>query len=176
MLAPSPPRLAPCSTAWPVSPASRSALSAEARSRGVAVRSVAHRLSTPREADRVVSLEAGEIVEQGSPKELVPAGGRFAARLELDDAGWEWRTPEGRRLKEAGMVVRDRDRYSQPDAPDPVLDTDVVLSLVRRHVPGASALTGIDETGGEARVYEIDDDVVLKTQRPHRARERTGPG
>lgn len=71
------------------------------------------------------------------------------------------------------MILRDRDSYSQPDAPDPVLDDGVVLSLVRRHVPGASAVTGIDESGGEARAYEIDDDVIFKTQRPHRARSRT---
>lgn len=71
------------------------------------------------------------------------------------------------------MVLRDRDSYSQPDAPDPVLEDGVVLSLVRRHVPGASAVTGIDESGGEARAYEIDDDVIFKTQRPHRLRSRT---
>ena len=71
------------------------------------------------------------------------------------------------------MVLRDADIYFQPDATDPVLADDLVLSLVRRHVPAARAVTGIDETGGEARVYEIDDDVIFKTQRPHRARDRT---
>lgn len=71
------------------------------------------------------------------------------------------------------MVLRDRDTYSQPDAPDPVLDAEVVLSLVRRHVPGASAVTGVDETGGEAGADETDDDVIFKTQRPHRKRDRT---
>lgn len=53
--------------------------------------SVAHRLSTAREADRVVLFEAGEIVEQGPPEELVRRGGRFAALLELEEAGWDWR-------------------------------------------------------------------------------------
>jgi ATP-binding cassette, subfamily B, bacterial len=39
---------------------------------------IAHRLSTIRGADRVVVLEAGRIVEQGSPAELLAAGGHYA--------------------------------------------------------------------------------------------------
>jgi ABC-type multidrug transport system fused ATPase/permease subunit len=39
---------------------------------------VAHRLSTIRGADRVVVLEAGRVVEQGSPAELRAAGGHYA--------------------------------------------------------------------------------------------------
>jgi len=31
----------------------------------------------------------------------------------------------------------------------------------------------VDETGGEARTYAIDDDLIFKTQRPHRLRPRT---
>jgi len=56
-----------------------------------AVITVAHRLSTAREADRVVVLEAGRIVEEGPPEELVRRGGRFAALVELEAAGWDWR-------------------------------------------------------------------------------------
>ncbi|MFF2631753.1 ABC transporter ATP-binding protein [Microbacterium sp. NPDC058021] len=47
---------------------------------------VAHRLSTVRQADRIVVLEHGRIVEQGSHDELVAAGGRYA-RLHLTQAG-----------------------------------------------------------------------------------------
>lgn len=65
------------------------------------------------------------------------------------------------------------DFYVQPEAPDPVLPNDTVLSLARRHVPGASAVTGVDESGGEARTYAIDDSVILKTQRPQQVRPRT---
>jgi aminoglycoside phosphotransferase (APT) family kinase protein len=36
-----------------------------------------------------------------------------------------------------------------------------------------STVTGIDETGGEARVYVIDETLVVKVQRPHRLRPRT---
>jgi aminoglycoside phosphotransferase (APT) family kinase protein len=35
------------------------------------------------------------------------------------------------------------------------------------------AVTAVDESGGEARVYVVDERVVVKTQRPHRVRPRT---
>lgn len=66
-----------------------------------------------------------------------------------------------------------RDFYVQPDAPDPVLPNDVVLALARRHMPDAHAVTAVDETGGEARAYVIDDTLILKTQRPQQQRPRT---
>jgi hypothetical protein len=65
------------------------------------------------------------------------------------------------------------DIYSQPHAADPVLEERTVLDLVRRHGVRCSALTGVDETGGEARVYVLDDQLMLKVQRPHRLRPRT---
>ena len=66
-----------------------------------------------------------------------------------------------------------KDVYLQPDAPDPVLPTELVLDLARRHVPDACAVTAIDESGGEARAYIVDGTIILKTQRPHRLRPRT---
>lgn len=66
-----------------------------------------------------------------------------------------------------------KDTYLQPDKTDPVLDQAVVLALARRHIPGARAVRAVDETGGEARTYAIDDEVIFKTQRPHRLRSRT---
>jgi aminoglycoside phosphotransferase (APT) family kinase protein len=65
------------------------------------------------------------------------------------------------------------DVYLQPQAADPVLANAVVLDLVRRHAPRAGSVTSVDESGGEARAYFVDDDLVLKTQRPHRLRPRT---
>ena len=56
-----------------------------------------------------------------------------------------------------------KDIYLQPDAPDPVLEQDFVLSLARRHAPQVCAVTAIDESGGEARTYVIDDRLILKT-------------
>lgn len=66
-----------------------------------------------------------------------------------------------------------RDFYVQPDAADPVLDAPAVLAIVRRHVSAAVAVTVVDESGGEARTYAIDDDLILKVQRPPQVRPRT---
>lgn len=70
----------------------REALRSTVLNRGVAVLTVAHRLSTAREAHRVIVIDHGRIVEEGAPASLIASGGRFAALLELEAAGWDWRT------------------------------------------------------------------------------------
>jgi ATP-binding cassette subfamily B multidrug efflux pump len=72
----------------------RSALRKAVLSRGCAVLTVAHRLSTAREADRVIVMSEGRVVEEGAPDELIRHGGRFAAMLELETAGWDWQKIE----------------------------------------------------------------------------------
>ena len=68
----------------------RAALRRGALARGCAVLSVAHRLSTAREADRVAVIERGRIVEMGPPPVLLRSRGLFAAWVELESAGWSW--------------------------------------------------------------------------------------
>jgi ATP-binding cassette subfamily B protein len=68
----------------------RAALRAAVMGRGRAVLTVAHRLATAQAADRVLVIDAGQIVEEGLPEELIRRGGRFAALLELEAAGWDW--------------------------------------------------------------------------------------
>ncbi|MGF7124658.1 ABC transporter ATP-binding protein [Rhodococcus sp. BE178] len=58
---------------------------ADAATRGRTTLVVAHRLTQAAAADRVVVLEHGRIVEQGTPAELVSAGGRYAQLW----AAWE---------------------------------------------------------------------------------------
>ena len=46
--------------------------------RGRTVLVIAHRLSTVRMADRLITIEAGRLAEDGSHDELLRAGGRYA--------------------------------------------------------------------------------------------------
>lgn len=66
-----------------------------------------------------------------------------------------------------------KDVYFQKGFPDPVFENDYVLKLVRPFVPRAKEVKGVDETGGEARTYAIDHDVILKVQRPQQLRLST---
>ncbi|GAA2846279.1 ATP-binding cassette subfamily B protein IrtB [Leucobacter komagatae] len=59
---------------------------------------VAHRLSSIRAADRVVFLESGVVVEDGTIDELLAAGGRFAEFWRQQDAAGAWQL----RSSEAG--------------------------------------------------------------------------
>jgi len=76
-------------------------------------------------------------------------------------------------VQHQGGIMLPSDIYSQPNAADPVLAERTVLDIVRRHGVSCAAVTSIDETGGEARAYVLDDNLVLKVQRPHRRRPRT---
>jgi ATP-binding cassette subfamily B multidrug efflux pump len=76
----------------------REALQNQTARRSRAILTVAHRLSTARQADRVIVLENGRIIETGSPDELVRMGGRFAALLEMEAAGWDWHASQSETL------------------------------------------------------------------------------
>ncbi|WP_415646660.1 hypothetical protein [Stackebrandtia soli] len=51
---------------------------------------VAHRLDTIARADQVVFVEAGRVVELGTPKELLSADGRFAAYWRQRHSATSW--------------------------------------------------------------------------------------
>lgn len=66
-----------------------------------------------------------------------------------------------------------KDVYLQPDAPDPIHSDEIILGIVRDYVPDARAVTGVDESGGEARTYAVDEGLIVKVQRPQQLRPRT---
>ena len=57
---------------------------------GKTVMVIAHRMRTVEQADKIVVLDHGRVVEQGSPQELMSADGEFArmVRLQGESAGW----------------------------------------------------------------------------------------
>ncbi|MCT6917649.1 MAG: ABC transporter ATP-binding protein, partial [Bifidobacteriales bacterium] len=57
---------------------------------GKTVMVIAHRMRTVEQADKIVVLGHGRVVEQGSPQELMAADGEFArmVRLQAESADW----------------------------------------------------------------------------------------
>ena len=57
---------------------------------GKTVMVIAHRMRTVEQADKIVVLDHGRVVEQGSPQELMAADGEFArmVRLQGESANW----------------------------------------------------------------------------------------
>lgn len=51
---------------------------------------IAHRMRTVMSADKIVVLEDGRVAEQGSPEELLAAGGLFARMVRLQTESAEW--------------------------------------------------------------------------------------
>ena len=51
---------------------------------------VAHRLSTVRDADKIVVLKDGAVAEQGSPAQLLQEGGIFAHMVQLQTESQSW--------------------------------------------------------------------------------------
>jgi len=62
---------------------------------GTSVLTVAHRLATAKDADHVVFLSSGHVVEEGPPARLLADGGRFADLVALEQTGWDWTLTPG---------------------------------------------------------------------------------
>ena len=63
--------------------------------------------------------------------------------------------------------------YYQRGAANPIFENDFVLNIVRQYAPEAKKVTDVDETGGEARTYSVDNNIILKVQRPQQLRNTT---
>jgi ATP-binding cassette subfamily B protein len=49
---------------------------------------ISHRFSTVRMADRIVVLEGGRLVEEGTHQQLMALGGRYAEMFEMQAASY----------------------------------------------------------------------------------------
>ncbi len=49
---------------------------------------ISHRFSSVRMADRIVVIEGGQVVEEGTHEALLTRGGRYAELFELQAAGY----------------------------------------------------------------------------------------
>lgn len=48
---------------------------------------IAHRLSAVRQANRIITVESGQVIEDGTPEQLLRQGGRFAAMMRQQAGG-----------------------------------------------------------------------------------------
>lgn len=62
-------------------PSTEEAITANLRTRGCTCLIVAHRLSTIRDADQIIMLENGGIIERGRHQDLIQAGGAYARMM-----------------------------------------------------------------------------------------------
>ena len=57
---------------------------------GKTVLVIAHRMRTVLNADKVIVLDAGKVVEEGSPRDLLASGGVFRRMVDVQQSGLTW--------------------------------------------------------------------------------------
>ena len=62
--------------------------------RGRTVIIIAHRLAAVRGADRIITVERGRVVEDGTHEELVRSGGRYAGLWAMQALRFDLKNPD----------------------------------------------------------------------------------
>ena len=89
---------------------------------------IAHRLSTVRNADKIVVLDRGHVAEQGTHDELLAAGGLYARMWADYEKSVSWRITSGE-TKGTGSFVssasRPTDKGDETNEPVPFVSPEV---------------------------------------------------
>jgi len=126
---------------------------------------IAHRLSTVLIADRVLVIDDGRVVEDGSPEELVADAGRFA---DLHQHGWSrWPDPVLGPVADGGRVERLQSGEQQGDPGD----HDAAHHAVRHH-RHTGVLLASHTTGKAQRDDHVGDQGQPVAGRAQRQRQR----
>ncbi|MBT3906259.1 MAG: ATP-binding cassette domain-containing protein, partial [Rhodospirillaceae bacterium] len=139
-------------------------------SEGRTVFVIAHRLSTVRDSDRIITIEAGEIVEDGSHNVLLKSGGRYARLWAAQARG----TPMESVLQKPAPTPQ---IPSQVTAPRPAPQKAVVERgpdgqlIVRRPAPPQPANPTPMVTKVEVQKDVIENVPVTKASSPKPARK-----
>jgi subfamily B ATP-binding cassette protein HlyB/CyaB len=133
-----------------------------ARSRTVLI--IAHRLSTLRLADRIITIENGRVIEDGSHQELISSGGRYAALYQLQSGSHD-ATTDG---FAPGASPRRTGTAPRPSSP--------LVTVAEQHVPSISS-TSSREHPWAAPTYQFRERPVRDVgDRQTSANQPTAPG
>jgi ATP-binding cassette subfamily B protein len=118
---------------------------------GRTVLMITHRLSTVGKVDRIIVMEEGRIIEQGTYQELKVQDGAFASLLKIQNA-YDINQDDGSSLIRTSFLER----------PDPLYSTAKILIEIDGKVMGQHALDKVVLTVGRM----IQNDVRIPTDQP----------
>jgi ATP-binding cassette subfamily B protein len=112
---------------------------------------ISHRFSTVRQADRILFLEHGALVEEGTHEELMALGGRYARLFRLQAAAYTGASIEG--LVDMGGIATEEDVDPDADGTDGAGETGMAAtSPMATDGPPRSAGDAVDQPADQVFV------------------------